>query len=147
MKDCSGYIGWLIYNIFPEKEDGYVMKATKMAQTFSTYGWGSYTPCSNVVDWKRGDIMSMSGHVWLVLSECDDGSVLLLHSSPPGVRVCGTMLPSGAKSSSQAEQLAIQIMSVYYPDWYERYPDCSVNYNYPTEIPFTTRPSSILINR
>lgn len=57
MKDCSGYIGWLIYNIFPEKEDGYVMKATKMAQTFSTYGWGSYTPCSNVVDWKRGDIL------------------------------------------------------------------------------------------
>lgn len=92
-------------------------------------------------------ILSMSGHVWLVLSECDDGSVLLLHSSPPGVRVCGTTLPSRLKGTSQAEQLAIHIMSVYYPDWYERYPDCSVNYNYPTEIPFTTRPSSILINR
>lgn len=131
--DCSGYIGWLIYNIFPEKEEGYVMKASEMAKTFSSYGWGSYTPAAYVVDWRAGDIMSMPGHVWMALCECDDGSVLLIHSSPPGVRICGTKLPPGSEGTSQAEQFATQIMSTYYPDWYSRYPDCSVDYNYLTD--------------
>lgn len=131
--DCSGYIGWLIYNIFPEKEEGYVMKAAKMAQSFSSYGWGSYTPSAYVVDWRAGDIMSMSGHVWMVLGECDDKSVLLIHSSPPGVRICGTKLQTDSEGASQAEQLATQIMSTYYPDWYNRYPDCGVDYNYLTD--------------
>lgn len=70
----------------------------------------------------------MNGHVWLCLGKCSDGSVLLVHSSPPGVRVCGTQMTDG--SASQAVYLAEKIMSICYPDWYQRYPDCEVNYSY-----------------
>ncbi|MBO5510013.1 MAG: hypothetical protein J5962_06100 [Lachnospiraceae bacterium] len=138
--DCSGYIGWMLYNIFPNGDTGYVMKSGDMAITLSSYGWGSYTPVQYVTDWKTGDIMSMQGHVWMVLTECDDGSVLLIHSSPPGVRICGTAPPGISteclvdpnRPLSSAEQLATQIMSENYPDWYRRYPDCSVSCDYLT---------------
>lgn len=135
--DCSGYIGWVIYNVFEEcsVKKGYVMPAAYMAWEFAGMGWGRYTPAEYVTDWKAGDIMSAKGHVWMSLGMCEDGSVLLLHASPPGVSLCGTAeMPrlhttglSGVKdkSGSQAELLAEQYMSKYYPKWYERYPNCS----------------------
>lgn len=130
--DCSGYIGWLIYNTFHSNngEPGYVCKATSMASTLSSYGWGSYIYAGDSSDFQPGDICSMSGHVWMCLGKCSDGSVLLIHSSPPGVRICGTQLSDG--SASQAVALAENIMSTCYPDWYQRYPDCAVNYSYLT---------------
>ena len=117
--DCSGYIGWVIYNVFEEYsgKKGYVMPAAYMAWEFAGMGWGCYTPAEYVTDWKAGDIMSAKGHVWMALGMCEDGSVLLLHSSPPGVSLCGT--------GSQAELLAEKYMCKYYPEWYERYPNCS----------------------
>lgn len=128
--DCSGYIGWLVYNTFHTEngEPGYVCKATKMASTFSSYGWGSYIYAGDVSDFRPGDICSMKGHVWMCLGKCSDGSVLLVHSSPPGVRICGTELSDG--STSQAISLAENIMGTCYPDWYNRYPDCAVPYSY-----------------
>ncbi len=133
--DCSGYMGWVIFNVFKtenatSEEDGYVMSSTKMAETFSAYGWGEYLT-TDITQWKVGDICSMSGHVWLSLGMCEDGSVLLLHASPPGVRICGTRLSDG--SDSQAISLAEQIMSTHYPDWYNRYPACDVGFNYLTD--------------
>ena len=131
--DCSGYIGWLIYNLFETEngQEGYVMKAALMAENFAERGWGSFTPAQQVKDWKAGDIMSMKGHVWLCLGTCQDGSVLILHSSLTGVIVCGTTLPNGEKS--EAVSLAEDFMSTCYPDWYERYPNCSRAYNYLTD--------------
>ncbi len=129
--DCSGYIGWLIYNTFHTKSGGtgYVGKAYQMAETFASYGWGDYLPAGTAVgDWKAGDICSMKGHVWMCLGACGDGSVLLIHSSPPGVRICGTRLKDGGHS--QAIALAEKCMSTCYPDWYSRYPDCAVNSSY-----------------
>ena len=39
------------------------------------------------------DVMSSTckccGHVWIVVGQCKDGSVVLLHSSPAGVQLCG----------------------------------------------------------
>lgn len=130
--DCSGYIGWLVYNTLHSNngEPGYVCKATSMASTFSSYGWGSYIYAGDSSDFQPGDICSMSGHVWMCLGKCGDGSVLLVHSSPPGVRICGTLLSDG--SSSQAVSLAESIMSTCYPDWYAKYPDCTANYSYLT---------------
>ena len=133
--DCSGYMGWLIYNVFEtenstEESDGYVMSSTTMAQTFADYGWGEYLSLG-ITEWKPGDICSMSGHVWMSLGMCGDGSVVVLHSSPPGVRICGTRLADG--TSSQAIALAEQYMSTYYPDWFERYSACDVGYNYLTD--------------
>lgn len=148
--DCSGYVGWVLYNIF-EKENcraGYVMPSTYMAWEFAGAGWGKYTPADQVKDWKAGDIMSMKGHVWIALGMCSDGSVLLLHASPPGVILCGTALEGawtqedgvkgdgmerdGAKGlkTSQAIELAKAYMKKYYPNWYERFPECGRDTSY-----------------
>lgn len=123
--DCSGYVGWVVYNVFENADGrpGYVEKATGMAESFSSRGWGSYTSASGVVDWKPGDIMSMKGHVWISLGMCEDGSVVLLHASPPGVILSGTQLKNGRRS--RAIELAEYYMQIYYPDWYEKYPDCA----------------------
>ena len=133
--DCSGYVGWVIYNVFEttngsSEEDGYVVKATSMAETFAGLGWGTYQKASDVTEWKPGDIMSMEGHVWICLGMCEDGSVLLMHSSPPGVRISGTYMADGRKS--QAVELAEQCMRENYPLWYADYPECGVKNNYLT---------------
>ena len=131
--DCSGYIGWLMYNLFETQdgEEGYVIKASGMAADFADRGWGSYTEAGQVHDWKAGDIMSMKGHVWMSLGMCEDGSVVLLHASPPGVILSGTRLENG--SASMAEHLANEYMSTYYPDWYAKYPETGRDYKYLTD--------------
>lgn len=127
--DCSGYVGWVIYNTMETEDgkEGYVMKSTDTASTFASYGWGDFLPSDSVTDWLPGDIASMKGHVWISLGTCQDGSVLLVHSSPPGVRICGT---SPVGQTSQAVELAKQFMSSNYPEWYARYPECSVSNDY-----------------
>lgn len=130
--DCSGYVGWCIYNIMETEngKDGYVMKATDMAYNFSQRGWGSYVKAGAVTKWNAGDIMSSNGHVWIVVGACEDGSVVLLHSSPPGVRIAGTLLTDGTKS--EAISLAEKYMSTYYPNWYKKYPECKAEAYYLT---------------
>ncbi len=124
--DCSGYIGWLLYNVFHTKngENGYVSGASGMAQACAARGWGYLIQ----QDYRPGDICSMEGHVWMSLGQCRDGSVLLVHSSPPGVRICGTYLADGTKSD--AVKLAEQVMQKQYPSWYARYPECGVGHFY-----------------
>ena len=123
--DCSGYVGWAVYNVMETENGGkgYVSSSTGMAQVLADRGLGEYISREDMDRWLPGDIMSMKGHVWISLGMCGDGSVLLLHSSPPGVIFCGTALADG--SDSQAVKLAQTIMSTHYPDWYARYPDCS----------------------
>lgn len=131
--DCSGYIGWTIYNILETKngQEGYVMKATDMASNFANRGWGTYTYKTRVRDYRAGDIMSMQGHVWMVVGQCKDGSVVLMHASPPGVQISGTTTRSGNKNS-QAIALAKKYMKKYYPEWYKKYPDVSKSSSYLT---------------
>ena len=130
--DCSGYVGWVIYNVFEEYSGraGYVMPASYMVWEFAGMGWGRYTPAEAVLDWKAGDIMGAKGHVWISLGMCEDGSVVLLHASPPGVSLCGTMSqvvekPGNVGQSKDAQQpggksqavlLAEKYMSKYYPE-------------------------------
>ena len=123
--DCSGYVGWAVYNVMETENggEGYVSASTGMAQALADRGLGEYISREDMDRWLPGDIMSMKGHVWISLGMCGDGSVLLLHSSPPGVIFCGTALADD--SDSQAVKLAQTIMSTHYPDWYARYPDCS----------------------
>ena len=133
--DCSGYLGWLIYNVLHsengKEEDGYVSSASAMAQTLaSDYQLGTFIPADSVETYQPGDIISMPGHVWMSLGSMPDKSVLLVHSSPPGVRICGTYLPNGA--DSEAVILARSIMATHYPAWYRRYPECGVNADYLT---------------
>ena len=128
--DCSGYVGWVIYNTFETEsgKPGYVMSSTDMAKSFSEKGWGSFTEASSVSDWKPGDIMSMKGHVWIALGTCEDQSVLLIHASPPGVRICGTLNEDG--SESMAVELARTYTRKYYKEWDERYPVYGVSRDY-----------------
>lgn len=139
--DCSGLLGWLIYNtmetesyigdVIGTKDAGYVMASTEMADTFAKMGWGEVYDNVSCEMYYPGDIVSMKGHVWVSLGTCEDGSVLVLHASPPGVKISGTPLMDGKKS--QAVQLAELIMKELYSDWYERYPDCSLKGKYLTE--------------
>ncbi len=131
--DCSGYIGWLVYNAVETEngKEGYVLSASKMAADFASRGFGEYLTTSDLNQhWQAGDIMSMNGHVWMVVGMCEDGSVLMLHSSPPGVGFYGTTLADGSKS--QAVTLAEHVMKTYYPDWYAKYPKCDRPYFYLT---------------
>lgn len=129
--DCSGYIGWCIYNIMHTKngESGYVMTAGKMASDFAARGWGSYIPRERVKDYRAGDIMSTPGHVWMAVGQCSDGSVALLHSSPPGVQLSGTPSENGERNS-RAVKLAKYYMKKYFPAWYRKYPDCAKDASY-----------------
>ena len=129
--DCSGYVGWVVYNALETENgrEGYVYSSTDVAPTYAALGFGEYLPKEQVTDWRPGDIASMSGHVWLCLGACGDGSVLLVHSSPPGVRICGTLLNG---KPSDATLLAEELMRTHYPDWYKRFPDCSVKESYLT---------------
>ena len=128
--DCSGYVGWAVYNVLETEngKDGYVLSSTKMAEEFASRGLGEYIPASKMTGWQAGDIMSMKGHVWIAVGMCEDGSVLLLHASPPGVIFCGTELADGSKS--MAVLLAERIMQTYYPEWYAKYPECARPHSY-----------------
>ena len=133
--DCSGYVAWVIYNTFntASGHQSFVMLAQEMAGKFASYGWGSYRSPSEVIDFKAGDIMSLSeGHVYIVVGQCSDGSVVLLHSSPPGVMLTGTTTRSGS-TNSEAIKLATSYMKRFYPAYYARYPDTSRGTSYLTQ--------------
>ncbi|MDE6434582.1 MAG: hypothetical protein K2L07_10175 [Lachnospiraceae bacterium] len=124
--DCSGYVGWAVYNVLNTKKNkkGYVYSASKQAKKFSELGFGSYKKANEIENYKAGDIMSSTcsccGHVWIVVGQCKDGSVVLLHSSPAGVQLNGTVTPKG-KKNSQAVKLARKYMKKYYKSWYQKY--------------------------
>ena len=129
--DCSGYVGWVVYNIIENENGvgtGYVFSSATIAEKYADMGFGSYTPAEEITKRYPGDVMSMNGHVWIVIGECSDGSVVLINSTPPGVVIKGTRLADG--SISEAVALAEKYMSTYYADWYARYPDCSASYDY-----------------
>ena len=128
--DCSGYVGWCVYNVLNTKNNkkGYVYSASKQAKKLADSGFGSYRSAKKIKDYRAGDVMSSTckccGHVWIVIGQCKDGSVVLVHSSPAGVQLCGTTTPSG-KKNSKAYKLAKKYMKKYYRAWYKRYPNVS----------------------
>ncbi len=117
--DCSGYVGWAVYNAL-EKEDGregYVCSSTNLAGMLASKGLGEIVPKGEPF-W-AGDIVSMKGHVYIVLGTCSDGSVLIAHSSPPGVRISGIKNEDG--SDSEAVGLAYEFTKNHFAKWFERY--------------------------
>lgn len=133
--DCSGFIGWTIYNTVntQNNKDGYVMYADQMAKEFADRGWGTYTYRNQISGYKPGDILSSSGHVYMVLGAGADGSLVIIHSSPAGVQINGTPTPSG-DSNSKAVQLAKWYMSTLYPEWYRKFPNAKTDYSYLTQF-------------
>ena len=145
--DCSGYVGWTLYNVM-NKEDGkddYVMSSTKMARILAEKGWGKWTQnFKKPVNYKDseflpGDIFSKKGHIWICLGTCEDGSIVILHSTAADSR---TGQPGGGPELSaigeskdcDAYRLADKYMSKYFPDWYARYPIALKNYEEYTHV-------------
>ena len=132
--DCSGYLGWTLYNTMETEsgKEGYVGSSTKCARRLSELGLGEWTQdigmpdTSNYYQMKPGDIMSINGHVWISLGTCEDGSVVILHSTPSYSRIGqpggGVQINAiGYSKGCEAYALADRYMSQYYPKWYERY--------------------------
>ncbi|MCR4963506.1 MAG: hypothetical protein K6B40_06490 [Firmicutes bacterium] len=133
--DCSGFVGWALYNTMETEalKEGYVGGATGCAKRLGEKGWGIWTQDiqapdgQNGYEMKPGDIMSINGHVWISLGTCEDGSVVILHSTPSKSRAGqpggGVQISAvGTSENCQACVLADQYMSKYYAAWYERYP-------------------------
>ena len=124
--DCSGFVGWVLYNTMYDHdgEAGLVFSADEAARKLAENGWGRVLPDTRSVC--PGDIISMSGHVWIALGTCADGSILLVHSTPSasktGALGGGVQLSAlSAQTGCDAERLAQETMTRYYPAWSERY--------------------------
>ena len=109
--DCSGFAAWVLYNTLYTKSGGtwLVYQSTEVASKYNSKGWVNLSTDNSNASFKPGDVVSMSGHVWISLGECSDGSVLLVHSSPKGVQISGT--------SGRAATLATHYMKKYFPEW------------------------------
>ena len=132
--DCSGYLGWVLYNTFETEngKEGYVGGSTGFAKRLAGKGWGTWTQEVSIPDgtketeMKPGDLMSINGHVWISLGTCADGSVVIAHSTPsnsvtgqPGGGVQISAL--GTDKNCQAYVLADKVMKNSYPEWSARY--------------------------
>jgi len=139
--DCSGYVGWTLYNTIyteTEKEESFVGSSTKMAKRLSTdYKFGTWNHPTET-DYKSiinklhpGDIVSIPGHVYIVLGTCDDTSAVIIHSTVTksvsgveggGVQISAVSAKGDNDTSCKAYKLAKEYAEKYYPDWTAKYP-------------------------
>ena len=118
--DCSGYVGWCTYQVMhtvSNEGNGYTCVSGEVGGQYKANGWGSIITQKKLASkgyvLKAGDIGFNAGHVFIVLGQCRDKSVVVLHSTPPGgVQLAGTSTPDG-KYGSQAIELAKRYMSGY----------------------------------
>lgn len=88
--DCSGYVGWTLHNTLKDGQD-YVSLSENYGDFLAAKGYGEARSPEEITEILPGDLMyTGNGHIYIVLGQFDDGSVLLMHSSPPGVRMSGT---------------------------------------------------------
>ncbi len=123
--DCSGYVGWAVYRTLNTADGGagYVCSASDQAADLAARGLGSVR--RSTADLRPGDIVSISGHVWICLGKCSDGSIVILHSTPSpsrtGEKGGGVQLGAIGSAGCEANRLADRYLSQYYPAWYARY--------------------------
>lgn len=127
--DCSGYVGWCLYNVFETQNDcpGYVDKACSIAGNMAGKGWGRLYRKGESCSFLPGDIFSMKDHVWICLGVCEDGSIVIVHStgsaSYSGGRGGGVQLSGvGEIPQCQAVETADYFMRKYCAEWSSRYP-------------------------
>lgn len=112
--DCSGFVGWAAYQVMRNGNNTVVSgEIGDFYQNERKWGtWYNQNYLSKT-DYKLypGDIGYDSGHTWIILGQCTDGSAVIVHSTPQaGVQLAGTSTPAG-KSDSQAVALAKKYMS------------------------------------
>lgn len=138
--DCSGYVGWAVHQVM---EEWSTTTSTVTPQYYYEKGWGSYVEGDTSMKFRTGDVVSMSGHVWIILGQCEDGSAVILHASPQYVQISGTVSASGS-TNSEAVQLAERYMRKYYPIAYSRYGCKIASKSYMTGVNHFTWSSSVL---
>lgn len=131
--DCTGYVGWLMYQIFGDKysNNGYVFPSGSAAEKYARIFDGMVIPKESLADRQCGDIMCKDGHVYITVGGCGDGSILILHASPPAVSLCGTTVTGN--DDSTAVRLAEKYMKLFFSECIEKYPNYSRNAEYLTE--------------
>ncbi len=115
--DCSGYVGWVMTNFLSGGK--YAASADTQAALFAKLGLGEYIKDPSV--FSAGDIVSGNGHVYIAVSECADKSLILLHSSPPGVQLCAA---SDLGEKSEAAAIVKKYVKKYYIDWHKKFGIC-----------------------
>ncbi len=118
--DCSGFVGWATYQVFHSTSGegyGYTVVANDVGSYYKSKGWGTTLTQSQLkaasYTLKPGDVGYNSGHTWIVIGQCSDKSVVIVHSTPnAGCQLSGTTTPDG-DYSSQAITLAKKYMSKY----------------------------------
>lgn len=137
--DCSGFVGWSTYQVMETQSgvgSGYVAEASTIASVYAGRGYGTLRSQAKlskkdyIGQFKAGDVGSMSGHTFIVMGQCADGSLVIVHSTPPCVQINGTTTPSGAWDS-EAITLAKQYMGSYYPSLMKKFNlSCGVGSSY-----------------
>ena len=139
--DCTGYLGWAIYNTMYDKNeigDGFVYLSSTVAKRLAEqYNFGI---------WKRpdtdnyeeivklfhpGDIVSIDGHVYIILGVCSDNSVIIIHSTVTksitgieggGVQLSAININGDEDTNCEAYRLIKEYMEDNYPKWIKKYP-------------------------
>lgn len=105
--DCSGFTAWTVYNTIYDRDnvEDIVASSSGTAAYYISRGW-CYDSGNT---YKPGDVVCRSGHVWISMGTCEDGSVLIMNSTPQGVQLCGTY--------GKSVELAVKYMKLVAPDW------------------------------
>lgn len=116
--DCSWFVRWTTNQTMKKNYEW--VKSTNTAATYKKWGLGTYYSHKKLKKdnfmgkFKAGDLVNRTGHVWIVIGQCPDGSYVLVHTSPPCTQIAGTPRPSDGSGASQAIALAQQYMMKYY---------------------------------
>ena len=118
--DCSGFVGWATYQVMHSKSGegyGYTVVSGDIGRSYRTRGWGSILTVADIkksnYKFQPGDIGYSDGHTWIVLGQCSDKSLVIVHSTwHAGCQISGTPTPSGSYNS-QAIELAERYMARY----------------------------------
>lgn len=129
--DCSGYIGWCVYSTLNAigGGEGFVAPSTGFAKNLEDKGLGTCAagaPLPAAGDYGPGDIVSIRGHVFMILGVCSDGSAVIVHStvttSRTGYKGGGVQISAvGYSKDCEAYAIADRFMAENYPGWNERY--------------------------
>ena len=129
--DCSGYLGWCVYNVLNDRNggDGFVTASTSFASSLADRGLGTATagtPVPTLENYKPGDIVSIKGHVFMIIGVCTDGSVVIAHSTVTASRTGheggGVQISAvGWTKACEAYAIADRFMTENYPEWNARY--------------------------
>lgn len=138
--DCSGFVGWTTHRVTKEYA---TTTSTGMPAYYARKGWGTCVTGDSSRKFTPGDVVSKSGHVWIVIGQCSDGSVVVVHATPPYIQLGGTVSSTGS-TKSEAIELANTYMKTYYPVAYQRYGVKVLDNSYLSGVNHFTWSSSVL---